>query len=467
MEKRNPDGSLSQTWLEKGFELTDRLLKWCEDNQMYLVLDMHGAPGGQGKNASISDYDPEKPSLWESEENKDKLVALWVRLAERYKDSQWIGGFDLINEPNWALDEHQNQNGCECENNDAIWNLHERIIKAIRKVNKNHIVYISGNCWGGNYRSFEDHSLKAADSNMVITFHKYWNNNKPDAIDKWLKMRETYQLPLWMSEGGENSNTWFSDCIGLYEQHKVGWSWWPVKKSKVNNILKVKTDKSYIELIDSWEKNEPLPAGDTYAAVMGYAKAHKFDNCIIAKDVIFALTKQVRSSLPEPYVKHRVDQEIKFADYDMGRDGFAYHDQVSADYHVDDGSDWAQWNSGGFYRNDGVDIGQVNGVPYVGWTEKGEWLTYTVDNPEEGLFTLELKAASPKEMGIIGIEVNGVVLNDAIEIPLSDSAFDWKPIRVNEISLPQGTLKFRIYIKEGGSNLLSFRLTPSNQESNK
>ena len=42
-----------------------------------------------------------KPSLWESDDNKAKTVALWRKLAERYADEQWMGGYDLINEPNW------------------------------------------------------------------------------------------------------------------------------------------------------------------------------------------------------------------------------------------------------------------------------------------------------------------------------------------------------------------------------
>ncbi len=82
-----------QTWLNKGFEMIDSLLDWCGDNEMYLVLDLHGAPGGQGKNADISDYDPSKPSLWESQDNKDKTVALWQKLAERYSDEtmdRWV-----------------------------------------------------------------------------------------------------------------------------------------------------------------------------------------------------------------------------------------------------------------------------------------------------------------------------------------------------------------------------------------
>ena len=53
------------TWLDEGFKMTDDLLKWCAENKIYLILDLHAAPGGQGKDANISDYDPTKPSLWE------------------------------------------------------------------------------------------------------------------------------------------------------------------------------------------------------------------------------------------------------------------------------------------------------------------------------------------------------------------------------------------------------------------
>jgi len=44
------------TWLERGFAMTDSLLSWCEDNEMYVILDLHAAPGGQGYDMAISDY---------------------------------------------------------------------------------------------------------------------------------------------------------------------------------------------------------------------------------------------------------------------------------------------------------------------------------------------------------------------------------------------------------------------------
>ena len=63
------------TWIEKGFVLTDSLLSWCRQNNMYLILDLHAAPGGQGNDLAISDRNPTKPSLWESEANQQKTIA--------------------------------------------------------------------------------------------------------------------------------------------------------------------------------------------------------------------------------------------------------------------------------------------------------------------------------------------------------------------------------------------------------
>ncbi|WP_431243955.1 glycoside hydrolase family 5 protein [Flavobacterium sp. P21] len=40
------------TWIEEGFAITDNLVKWCAENKMYLILDLHAAPGGQGNDAS-------------------------------------------------------------------------------------------------------------------------------------------------------------------------------------------------------------------------------------------------------------------------------------------------------------------------------------------------------------------------------------------------------------------------------
>lgn len=83
-------------YLESGFAIIDSLLDWCEANQIYLILDLHAAPGGQNAD-NISDYQG-PPSLWESTVYQDWTTTLWKTIAARYKNEPWIGGYDLINE---------------------------------------------------------------------------------------------------------------------------------------------------------------------------------------------------------------------------------------------------------------------------------------------------------------------------------------------------------------------------------
>ena len=91
--------------------------------------------------------------------------------------------------------------------------MHLRLTKSIRQIDPNNIIYLSGNCWGNNYNSFEAHPLSSYDDNTVITFHKYWNQNDQESIQWAVDLREQYNRPLWMSESGENSNQWFADAI--------------------------------------------------------------------------------------------------------------------------------------------------------------------------------------------------------------------------------------------------------------
>ena len=69
------------TWLPPGFALTDSLIAWCRSNHMYVILDLHAAPGGQGNDLNISDRDPSKPSLWQSEADRQKTIAFWQKIA--------------------------------------------------------------------------------------------------------------------------------------------------------------------------------------------------------------------------------------------------------------------------------------------------------------------------------------------------------------------------------------------------
>lgn len=274
------------TWLEEGFKLTDDLLSWCQSNQMYLILDLHAAPGGQGKDANISDYDASKPSLWESEQNRRKTVALWGKLAQRYATEPWIGGYDLLNEPNWTF-EGKDKNGKEDVANQPIWELYKSITKAIRAVDTNHMVIIEGNGWGNNYNGFPG----VWDSNLVMSFHKYWNPNTQEAIGKFLALREKHNLPIYLGESGENSNEWFRDCVALMEKNHIGWAWWPHKKVRSEScILTVKRPEGFAKAVDFWNGRGERPTREeALRGIRELAENVKAANCRFNSNVARAL----------------------------------------------------------------------------------------------------------------------------------------------------------------------------------
>ena len=347
------------TWLSKGFAITDSLMKWCTAKKIYVILDLHGAPGGQGHDAAISDYDATKPSLWESEANKQKTIALWEKLAERYANESWVGGYDLINETNWNFTPGENPNGLAETSNAPLRQLYIDITKAIRKVDKKHIIFIEGNGWGNNYKGL----FPLWDNNLVMSFHKYWNYNDQNAIESYLKVRNEYNVPIWLGESGENSNQWFADAIQLVEKNNIGWAWWPLKKiNSVVGPLTVKKTDGYQALLNYWQNGGVKPSVDVAkTALMQQVENLKIENCIYHKDVIDAMFRQVKDSATKPFSLLRIPGVVAATDYDMGRNGKAYFDSDVATYHVNTGKH-VSWNSGHAYRNDGVDIEKTDDV---------------------------------------------------------------------------------------------------------
>jgi aryl-phospho-beta-D-glucosidase BglC (GH1 family) len=57
-----------------------------------------------------------------------KKRSLWKKLAERYKNEPWIGGYDIINEPNWAFT-GSNPNGIDETSNAPLRKLSIEITK--------------------------------------------------------------------------------------------------------------------------------------------------------------------------------------------------------------------------------------------------------------------------------------------------------------------------------------------------
>jgi aryl-phospho-beta-D-glucosidase BglC (GH1 family) len=453
----------NQTWIEKGFAMTDSLIKWCAANHMYVILDLHAAPGGQGKDYAICDGNPAKPSLWDNAANKQKTIALWRKLAERYVNEPWVGGYDLINEPNWSFTTGGNQNGCSENSNAPLRQLLVDITTAIRQVDANHMIIIEGNCWGNNYNGM----FPLWDANMALSFHKYWSYNDQGSIQGIVSLRNQYNVPIWLGESGENSNVWFTDAISLVEKNKIGWAWWPLKKigSVVNPMTIVKTSE-YQTLLDYWKNGGVKPqAGFATYTLMQMATNAKTDNCIYRKDVTDAMFRQVGDSGTIPYTHHAIPGTIHASDYDLGRCGKAYFDTDIATYQVSNGT-YTAWNSGYSYRNDGVDIEATsdpiptsNGYD-VGWTVNGEWLQYTATVDSTAAYNVQMRYAGPAG-SIVKFLANETDITGSQTVPSSGGYQNWNVLNFTDVVLYKGTQKLKFLFEKGGINLGFFTFSIS------
>ena len=203
----------------------DKLIDWCRRWRIYVVLDMHGAPGGQ-TGANIDDSESDSPELFIEDANVEILIELWRMLAFRYKDEIAVAGYDLLNEPlpNWFS-----------AHNDKLMPLYTKLIEAIRSVDVNHLIILEGLHWSTDFSIFDQIPQTFATEGIVLEFHKYWSNPDREGLQAFIEASERWNVPLFMGEGGENNNAWYTTAFPLYERLGISWSFWSYKKMACTN----------------------------------------------------------------------------------------------------------------------------------------------------------------------------------------------------------------------------------------
>lgn len=218
-----------------GFKYFDRLIDWCRQENMYVLLDMHAAPGGQTGDNIDDSYG--YPYLFKSKSSQDLMTEIWVKIAEKYKNEPVIIGYDIVNEPiaHYFNDELPYLNH-------QLFLLYKRIITEIRAVDNEHTIFLNGSNWSGNFDVFEE----IIDDNMVYEFHKYWFEINQDSIQKYLDFRDKHQVPIYIGETGENTDEWVNDFRILLDKHQVNWAFWPYKKmNNTKGIMNFEEPEDY------------------------------------------------------------------------------------------------------------------------------------------------------------------------------------------------------------------------------
>ncbi|MDX9924206.1 MAG: cellulase family glycosylhydrolase [Ignavibacteriaceae bacterium] len=279
--EENPD-----VIFDLGFKYLDKAIDWGNKYKLYIILDMHCAPGGQTGDNIDDSYG--YPFLFESKMMRKLTIDIWSKIANRYKTEKYLMGYDLLNEPIATYFD-------KTKLNPYLEPFYEELITEMRKYDSNHIMFIGGAQWNSDFSVFGP----PLDNNSIYTFHKYWTATDKSVIQSYIDYSDQYKVPIWMGESGENNDQWIKEFRTTLEENNIGWCFWPYKKLDASsNVLSINKPEDYDLIINyaesdrkSYEsiRNNKPDAAKINKILAEYLENIKMKNCKVNEGYLNAL----------------------------------------------------------------------------------------------------------------------------------------------------------------------------------
>jgi hypothetical protein len=127
-----------------------------------------------------------------------------------------------------------------------------------------------------------------------------------------------------------------------------------------------------------------------------------------------------------------VPGQIEAEDYDAGGPGVGFFDTTPG-------------NEGGAYRADDVDIKpSAEGGYAVGWFAAEEWLAYTVDVQNDGVYTFRARVGAALPDRTFHVEIDDVDVTGSIAVPEVPDWDQYRLVSVGGVQLRAGTHRLRM-----------------------
>ena len=266
---------------EEAFGYLDWFVEMAAKYELYVILDLHGAPGGQNgyEHSGFSDNQVE---LWSSAENVAALVDLWVYVSEHYTRTRpelgaWIATYDIVNEPTYRY---------KSETTKQCWDVFDKVYDAIRETGDRHVITMEG-CWDfGDLPDPADYGWE----NVQYEYH--WYNWKPNLVSYPMfiayqdmhNIGRNYEVPVLIGEFTcfEDKDAW-DFMLGKFDQRHYSWTVWNYKTVVTGwwtSSWGVYTCQ--LKAVTEWEDTKCNVATCTYEEFIEACEKTRTENCVKA-----------------------------------------------------------------------------------------------------------------------------------------------------------------------------------------
>ncbi len=212
---------------EEAFAYLDWFVSGAAKQGLYVILDLHGAPGSQNGYEHSGTADRVE-DLWENETNVAATVALWDFVSRHYTETEpelgkWIATYDLLNEPT---------DGYKGVTTQKCWDVFDKIYDVIRDNGDQHVITVAG-CW--NFSNLPDPADYGWE-NVQYEFH--WYNWFTDVLpyDLFYMYQDVYNIgrdydvPVLIGEFTlfEDKEMWQKQ-LAMFDDRNYSWTIWNYK----------------------------------------------------------------------------------------------------------------------------------------------------------------------------------------------------------------------------------------------
>lgn len=212
---------------ETAFSYLDWFIGQAAAHELYIVLDLHGAPGSQN-GYEHSGVAKREANLWTTPEYLDATLDIWQFVSEHYTKTRpdlgaWIATYDLLNEPTYR---YKSVTTKEC------WDFFDRVYDSIRENGDNHVITMAG-CW--DFSTLPDPASYGWE-NVQYEYHWYnwWSDILPYtlffAYQDLSNIGRNYEVPVLIGEFTffEDKDAW-TQGLGLFDARCYNWTIWNYK----------------------------------------------------------------------------------------------------------------------------------------------------------------------------------------------------------------------------------------------